>query len=774
MKTRTRNFVILVATVLMFLVAALASVMLSTASASATAVELAMVSGASVRKDGTTPGIRFTYEITPATYEYIQTLTADNDVHYGIVIAKAEDVAEYPLTTANLFGDQAAYTNDPNDTTKPYFANIVGETLIAPSGDVTNYRFNGALAKVQDKNITQRFVGLGYVRVQAKEGENVTPTYYWAADNDNTRTAAQVAETYMASGGTDDTGAVMTYVRKAYSSLGMEAESSNKGTAESPFVINDDATYANFKTAYANGVLTGGSFCFQVSEAVDYTGIATDFAERTFTFTYEVGGTNVVENFASPATTAAAYHYYKGMTTGTGTDYPDAADPKDVQNETAVYHDEFAGRYGVISLKSSYYGNTQSNSESYFGWNYFIRKASSGSYQPADDNWDYCSMWIYIPDPDTSDDVYSVIATDIWSNTTEDTIVPYDTWTEVKRTKAKFSDNPTPSGFSSSAGSNKRACFIIEGVGAYTGAQADIYDAANNPTVYIDSISFEKETLTVTAERQTGSTVKINVAAKDGVSTVDNVAYSVRAIGFNDVSFPVKEGTFEAGLSANYLITVTATVGGVEASTTVSYIVTDANALASNEIEGFYSAASVAAAYGIAEGAAKASKTVPNETAQWHAEFEGRYGVIQLSQAHMDKYGANYYLCSMTRDANFYRYANDDSSTKDATTSDSWRDDTRWDYLSIWIYVAKPEGSTATQVELGGTYDSNTRMVDFDTWYEIQFDKTHCGQYFNRPYYTLASATSRNDNIMPLFILGAEADAGYTVYVDKISYEKNA
>ena len=388
-------------------------------------------------------------------------------------------------------------------------------------------------------------------------------------------------------------------------------------------------------------------------------------------------------------------------------------------------------------------------------------------------------MWIYIPDPDTSDDVYSVIATEIWCVASENTIVPYGTWTEVKRTQARFKDNPSPAGFNSSNGSTKKPCFIIQGAGAYTGAQADIYDAANNPTVYIDSISYEKETLTVTTERQTGSTVKINVAAADGVSTVDNVAYSVRAIGFNDVSFPVTEGTFEAGLIANYLITVTATVGGVEASTTVSYIVTDANALASNEVEGFYSAESVAAAYGYNTTTSKIDKNVQNTTAQWHAKFEGRYGVIQLSQAQTNSSGANYYLCSMTRGADFYRYANDDSSTKDSTTGDSWRTDPRWDYLSVWVYIV---GETGAQVELAANYDIGALMVDCNKWVELQLTKTHLGgttttsndAAMKRPYYTLAAVSARTDNLAPLFVVGDGTDANYTVYVDKISYEKNA
>ncbi|MBR2330255.1 MAG: hypothetical protein IKA40_03315, partial [Clostridia bacterium] len=376
MKTKMKNFLLVAFTALMMVVCALASVMLSPATVSASAeIAISMVDGAYIRvseTDSTKTGIAYQFEMSEEVYEAVEALKTTKDVYYGMVITKADSVKEgYELNEANLFGDEAKYTANPQEQSaeKPYFVNIMGDTLSAETEtvdgtEVTTYYFTGRMYNIKQTNLTTKFVGLGYIRIQDKAEEGATsvegePEYIWATEGDNVRTVATVAENGLAAGEQDDT--VKGYVTNAYKKLGiMDAESADKGTAAKPFVIDSEDKYEAFKTAYANDIVNGSNFYFQVNENVDYSHLATDFADRNFNFVYERATTNVIEDFNDVSTTAAAYNAYRGYKFDedfgyvAGNEAETAAKKK--QNPTAEYHDEFNGKFGVVSLKSTYYG----------------------------------------------------------------------------------------------------------------------------------------------------------------------------------------------------------------------------------------------------------------------------------------------------------------------------------------------------------------------------------------------------------------------------------
>ncbi len=199
--------------------------------------------------------------------------------------------------------------------------------------------------------------------------------------------------------------------------------------------------------------------------------------------------------------------------------------------------------------------------------------------------------------------------------------------------------------------------------------------------------------------------------------------------------------------------------------------------LADNEVEAFSEERTVACAYGATYDETNekwiADKTKFNETAQWHETFEGRNGVISLDATFTNAYGAEYHLSSLTRDTNFYRYGVDTDGNTDKNIS--WKDDTRWDYISVWLYIASDNADEiANGVELSSVYDVGASMVAVNTWIEFKITKdvieTYWGGYH---YYILGkSEATYNNRKAALFMVGDGTEAAYTVYVDSISYEK--
>ena len=456
-------------------------------------------------------------------------------------------------------------------------------------------------------------------------------------------------------------------------------------------------------------------------EAWDGTDKATAQANAVYrarTWYYEVKGVvseGEIEGFDTPETVVASYNYdlnapeedwvYQVDTQGNiltqkdgvmviltpeleAQGYKGKILYKSMPNKTAVWHEEYEGRYGVVSTKGNispdngkteYYFKSSYRATSFYRYGVDGDGKTDTSISWADDSrWTHVSVWLYVAG-EAGETVEISSAHNVVTET-----VNCNEWFEFIITKQQCNSALSGAPYNVFSGT--------------THTIKNLLTCAENREIYVDKISYE----------------------------FDESLYYI----------PMED----------------------------------------NEVETFSTSNTVVGAYGYNTTASKMDKNVPNETAVWHAEFEGKTGVVSLKSAKKGNYGAEYYLTSASRGADHWRYANDDSSTKDATTGDSWRDDTRWDYLSVWVYIVGEAGAT---VEVSAYYDIGKVTVNCNEWVELQFTKTHLGgtskgndAAMKRPYYTLASAGARNDNLVPLFVVGNGTETDYTVYVDSISYEK--
>lgn len=439
---------------------------------------------------------------------------------------------------------------------------------------------------------------------------------------------------------------------------------------------------------------------------------------RAKTFYYEVKGEvsqGEIEGFDAPETVTAAYNYnpnaeeskkvYKTDSNGVPAKYKDGkwvalsetelqdlptygtVDYKAMQNDSAVWHEEFAGKFGVLALNST--NKTGAGTEqSPYSYEYYIKSTyrNSNFYRYGvdengdtdtsvswenDNRWNYLSVWVYVKGENgekvTLSGRYNTGKSEIDCNS----------WYELKLKKTECNTalgNP----YNVFADGNLTFNALLLSTG--------------NHEIYLDKIAYEWS---------------------EEFHTVP---------------------------------------------------------LADNEVEAFSTQNTLVGAYGI-NANSKPDKNTKNQNAQWHAEFAGKQGVVSLKPTETSGYGGHYYLCSMTRADSFYRYGVDASGNADKSID--WRDDIRWDYLSVWVYIVGEENE---QVEISGRWDLSATTVQCNSWVELKLSKDYLGNSTNggmkNPFYTL-SATNNNNNV-PLFIVGEGTEANYTVYVDKISYEKSA
>lgn len=182
-----------------------------------------------------------------------------------------------------------------------------------------------------------------------------------------------------------------------------------------------------------------------------------------------------------------------------------------------------------------------------------------------------------------------------------------------------------------------------------------------------------------------------------------------------------------------------------------------------NEVENFGSAESIKAAF------IPTTKKTQYEGAAWLQTYKGRTGVLSLTSAgYYDdnaSYAANkggkaktvydghaYYVQSSQRDGNFY--------------ATNWESDDSWNYISIWMYVQKPQDAKYESVTFGaGTYYQAPQNVPYDTWYEFVLPKTNVKTAYNNPADVFGYG---NGTLKCALVTKTE---GLTVYIDEISYE---
>ena len=164
-------------------------------------VPLQMVEGASVRiaeGEKGLSGIRWKVTMPTAEYDALEKDEAYTDVSYGILIAPYDYHEQNPLTAASVFGcgGEKTYTwegDEGADEESGYtpIINLETETLFTSDKDPGNVHFYGSVVDVKPDNFTRKFIGVGYIAYIGTDGE---VSYGFAAENDNARSAAYVAQ----------------------------------------------------------------------------------------------------------------------------------------------------------------------------------------------------------------------------------------------------------------------------------------------------------------------------------------------------------------------------------------------------------------------------------------------------------------------------------------------------------------------------------------------------------------------------------------------------
>ena len=181
-------------------------------------VSFTMQNGASVRKDEPT-GLRFRSLLSKEDYNKLTENVGEGkdytSLTFGMLIAPQDYAEKKELNEANVFGKNAVYTFDENDTDSEklkilnLYDNEMHETK---DGEMS---FTGILTNVKSVNYNRRFVGVGYIKAVDKNGK---AAYKYASANDNARSVIEVAQAAIEKGENDTDGVLADFTK--YDSLG--------------------------------------------------------------------------------------------------------------------------------------------------------------------------------------------------------------------------------------------------------------------------------------------------------------------------------------------------------------------------------------------------------------------------------------------------------------------------------------------------------------------------------------------------------------------------
>ena len=181
-------------------------------------VSFTMQNGASVRKEEPT-GLRFRSLLSKEDYnkltENVGEGKDDTSLTFGMLIAPQDYAEKKELNEANVFGKNAVYTFDENDTDseKLKILNLYDNEMHETADGVMS--FTGILTNVKSVNYNRRFVGVGYIKAVDKNGK---AAYKFASANDNARSVIEVAQVAIEKGETDTDGVLADFTK--YASLG--------------------------------------------------------------------------------------------------------------------------------------------------------------------------------------------------------------------------------------------------------------------------------------------------------------------------------------------------------------------------------------------------------------------------------------------------------------------------------------------------------------------------------------------------------------------------
>ena len=487
-----------------------------------------------------------------------------------------------------------------------------------------------------------------------------------------------------------------------------------------------------------------------------------------------------IETFETPDTVDAAYVYDKSRSEAEQAPYQRVDSDgqtrtrwKEFKNANAKWHEEYAGKFGVLQTDgvvdteynwTKYYVMSSTRDAHYYSCGASdTGKATAETTWQTDERWDYVSVWTYVAGNDGETVNVRIL------NNIEKT-VNCNEWFETRAYKETIIANHTHMGTPSNVfgGGNHSYTPLIT-----------VKDNANR-LVYVDQITYERNPFNVEATYDfANNKMKINVTKDSSVKEELSYTYTVTDIGGNPVTLDADK-SFAPTSWLDYTFTVSANVNGTQESVTTKaskkawYKEQVLPLMADNEIEGFYHEASrYLAPYGVTDGTTTPDKNVPlNENKTGYEEtFNGKNGVLWMNKSYTHSSGAAYNVMSSVRSTDFYG----------STNSIAWTQDASWDYLSIWMYIEKPEGETAETTTICRVWGRATVTVPFDTWFEYKLTKEALSNDMSRPFATLSGSQGTNTSNsayngwnVPLFYLGGDKYQGdYKVFVDSISYEKH-
>ena len=295
----------------------------------------------------------------------------------------------------------------------------------------------------------------------------------------------------------------------------------------------------------------------------------------------------------------------------------------------------------------------------------------------------------------------------------------------------------------------------------------------------------------------------------DGQLTTQNLSYKVIRLDSNpakNYEFTVAGGAFTATLTGVYNIWVYYTENNILNSSNMITVQVDAPVEYFND---FSDSASVYASYRLGLTAdnkadSQYKKVLPTDTLEnvansiapetyWHAEYNGKYGVIEtkpqdVQNANGEYPSTNGALAVALRSYTYGTNSAFNAALNPTIYNGSYTADNaptlaikspNWDYVSVWVYLAKADAEQGETTNVYGIYKMVLGAnVPYNTWYELKLDKFYVSQnYGNRG--VVEPFTSYNGRAFPTFFLATKADdAQYaqnqnvTVYVDSMSFNK--
>ena len=221
MKTKQKNLWIVILSVF-FAISLLFGIGVKKAFAASDSVldslSFTMQNGASVRKDEPT-GLRFRSLLSKEDYNKLTENVGEGkdytSLTFGMLIAPQDYAEKKELNEANVFGKNAVYTFDENDTDseKLKILNLYDNEMHETKDGVMS--FTGILTNVKSVNYNRRFVGVGYIKAVDQSGNAF---YKFATAKDNARSVIEVALVAIEKGETDTDGVLADFTK--YASLG--------------------------------------------------------------------------------------------------------------------------------------------------------------------------------------------------------------------------------------------------------------------------------------------------------------------------------------------------------------------------------------------------------------------------------------------------------------------------------------------------------------------------------------------------------------------------